>query len=218
MKSYWDRSAAVQRRGNSFITPIVKPKLIQHWLEKWCGHLVLQQLEQRAVKWAQAEIPWSWELMSLLSPWSGSCLTPVCITQQGQPASHFLGHPLGLPGAGNQNSLKKYTATTKSKPRVEILWEAKLFSAQPSNQAYRVVSGPYSHPLWGSQLLPTSSWPSPGASQGWGSAAQWAGRQPRTTCPLLQCPHSRPSFPTPADLYHMGSHILGFLRLCQIWF
>lgn len=57
------------------------------------------------MKWAQAEIPWSWELTSPLSPWSGSCLTPVCITQQGQPASHFLGHPLGLPGAGNQNSL-----------------------------------------------------------------------------------------------------------------
>lgn len=136
----------------------------------------------------------------------------------GSTCISFPGTSLGLTWCRKAKQFGKYTETTKSKPRVEILWEAKLFSAQPSNQAYRVVSGPYSHPLWGSQLLPTSSWPSPGASQGWGSAAQWAGRQPRTTCPLLQCPHTRPSFPTPADLYHMGSHILGFLRLCQIWF
>lgn len=34
---------------------------------------------------------WSWGLTSPLSPWSSSCLIPVCIPQQGQPASHLLG-------------------------------------------------------------------------------------------------------------------------------
>lgn len=155
--------------------------------------------------------PWSWGLTSPWSPWSSSCLIPVCITQQGQPASHFLGHPLGLPAAGNQISLGN-----TQKPQSQCLkWKScekpKLFSVQPSSQAYRVVSGPYSHPLWGSQLLPTSSWPSPGASQGWRSAAQWAGRQPKTTCPFHQCPDTRLSFPTPLIFIIWAGMSLGFL-------
>lgn len=64
--------------------------------------------------------PWSWGLTSPLSPWSSSCLIPVCITQQGQPASHFLGHPLGLPAAGNQ-----ITSGNTQKPQSQCLkWKS----------------------------------------------------------------------------------------------
>lgn len=144
---------------------------------------------------------WSWGLMSPLSPWSSSCLIPVCITQQGQPASHFLGHPLGLPGAGNQTSLGN-----GQKPQSQCLkWKScEKPSCSLRSQVIRLTELCLA-------LIPTPcgapcSFPRPpGHPLGLGSAAQWAGQQPRTTCPLHQCPNTRPSFPTSADFYEQPS-------------
>lgn len=164
---------------------------------------------------------WGWVLMSPLSPWNSSWLIPVCILQQVQPAAHFLGHSLGLPGAtaGNRINLRN-TWKLQGQSLEQKFCEETSCSLRSQVITLRILCLTLIPMLWGSQLLPMSSWLSPGVA--WGCRQLPSGQDhSQAPCVLSASIPTDISPPCPLPIFMVWAGMslsLGFVRLSQIWF